>query len=381
MSSVRILVVHPGAELYGADRVALESAAGLVEAGHDVIVALPEHGPLGSALRERGARVVVGPMFVLRKALLRPRNWPELISSAARGIRASSQLVSRYRPDVAYVSTVVLPLWPPMLRLRRVPTVSHIHEAESASPWVMRAVLYAPHLWSRTVVANSRFTADLVARTIPALQSRTRVIYNPIPGPAEAHAPRQTPSPIRLGYVGRLSPRKGPDAVVDAVAELRARGREARLEIVGDVFRGYEWYAANLDRRIADLGLADVVTRHGYDPDVWPYVAAADVMVVPSRTDESFGNTAVEAVLARRPVIVSDLPGLREAVAHHPTARVVAIGNAGAIADAVEEMVTDWPATARDTAPASAAASARHAPSAYHRSLVNAVESTAERRN
>lgn len=377
---MRVLLIHPGAELYGADRVTLESAAGLVDAGHDVLVALPEEGPLGAALRDAGARVAVGPMFVLRKELLKPRNWATLVGTALRGIRGSWQLVSRHRPEAAYVSTVVLPQWPMLLRLRRIPTVTHVHEAEPASPWVLRAILYAPQLWAHVVVANSSFTADTLHRTFPALRRKTTVVLNPIPGPAEPSAPRTELDGIRIGYVGRLSPRKGPDAVVQAVSMLRARGRDARLAIVGDVFRGYEWYAADLDRQIAELGLSDVVTRHGYDADVWPHVAASDVMVVPSRTDESFGNTAVEAVLARRPVIASDLGGLREAVSGYPTARIAAVGDAQAIADAVEDIVADWPAIVRDAPDAAASANARHSPLAYRRSLVGVVESAAARR-
>ena len=50
--------------------------------------------------------------------------------------------------------------------------------------------------------------------------------------------------------------------------------------------------------------------------------AEADIAIVPSVLDESFGNTAVEALLAARPLIVSDIPGLLEAT-DPATSRVV----------------------------------------------------------
>ncbi|OAN43241.1 glycosyltransferase [Microbacterium sp. H83] len=375
--AVLVLIVHPGAELYGADRVTLESATGLVSAGHDVVAALPETGPLVAALEERGARVVVSRMFVLRKQLLRPRRWPELIGSAVTGFVESWRLVSRHRPDAAYVSTVILPQWPALLRIRRVPTVTHVHEAESESPWALRAFLYAPQLWAHRVVANSRFTADLMLRSLPLLRRKTGVILNPIPGPTAPSPPRTALDVIRLGYVGRLSPRKAPDAVIAAVALLRDRGREARLEIVGDVFRGYEWYASELEERIQTEGLGDAVTMHGYDADVWPHLAACDVMVVPSRTDESFGNTAVEAVLAERAVVASDISGLREAVSDYPTSRVVAPGDPVAIADAVEELAGRWDDVVRHAASSAATASDRHSVARYRRNVTRAIERAA----
>lgn len=373
---VLVLIVHPGAELYGADRVMLESAAGLAAAGHDVVAALPEQGPLVAALEAHGVRVVVQKMFVLRKQLLRPRHWPTLVASALGGLVASWRLISRHRPDAAYVSTVVLPQWPALLRLRRVRTITHVHEAEANAPWAMRAFLYSPQLWAHTVIANSAFTADLMHRSLPALRRKTTVVLNPVPGPPAASPPRAHLDTVRIGYVGRLSPRKAPDVVVSALALLRDRGRDAQLTIVGDVFRGYEWYAAELATQIASEGLTGRVTSHGYATDVWPHVTDCDVMVVPSRTDESFGNTAVESVLAERPVIVSDLTGLREAVGGYPTARVVPPGDAEAVADAIQEIVDDWDDVVRHTAAAAAAAADRHSVARYRGIVTKTVEST-----
>ncbi|PCE16312.1 hypothetical protein AUC47_00195 [Microbacterium sp. SZ1] len=374
---MRVLVVHPGAELYGADRVTLESAAGLVAAGHDVVAVLPESGPLVTELEDRGVNVAVSRMFVLRKHLLRPRHWPSLISSAALGLIESWRLIRLHRPDAAYVSTVILPQWPLLLRLRGVPTVTHVHEAESDAPWAVRAALYLPQLWAHAVIANSRFTAELLRRSLPALRRRITVILNPIGGPAAPAPLRDRLDDIRIGYVGRLSPRKAPDAVVGAVAALRERGHDARLDIVGDVFRGYEWYSAELAEQIDARGLADSVALHGYDADVWPHLARCDLMIVPSRTDESFGNTAVEAVLAGRPVVVSDLAGLREAVDGYPTARIAAPGDAASIADAVETIVEGWSSIVTEAPGAAATASDRHSTEGYHRRVAATIRRVA----
>lgn len=371
---MRVLIAHPGAEMYGADRVMLESARGLREAGHDVVVALPETGALATALVDAGARVIVVPMFVLRKELLSPRNWLELFRSAARGLGATWRLIGRVRPDVGYVNTVILPQWPLLLRLRRVPAVAHVHEAESSASWWLRAVLYLPLLPARAVIANSRFTATVMRGTIPSLHARTSVILNPLSGPPAAEPPREKLQDIQVAFVGRLSPRKGPDLVIEAVSLLRDRGRDLRLHIVGDVFRGYEWFSDELDRRVEELDLSGVVERHGYEPDVWPRFAAADVLVVPSRVDESFGNTAVEAVLASRPVIVSDLRGLREAVDGYASARIVPIGDSAAIAREIDDLIEGWQNVVKDVGSAALTAAERHSPRQYRHAVAETLE-------
>ena len=55
-----VLVVHPSSDLYGADRMLLESVRQLVDVHGDVVVAVPGPGPLVPRLLEAGARVLGG---------------------------------------------------------------------------------------------------------------------------------------------------------------------------------------------------------------------------------------------------------------------------------------------------------------------------------
>lgn len=359
------LFAHPGAELFGADRMLVESVAGARERGFSCIVALPEQGPLVEALVALGARVVISPSFVLRKELLRVRAWPRLARDALRGSGAAWRLLSRVRPDCVYVSTVTLPLWPLVCRLRGIPTLSHVHEAETDRGLANR-VLYAPQRASARVLSNSAFTRSTIERSVPSLGSRTGVVYN---GVAAGHAPcpprpRLEP-PLRALFVGRLSPRKGPDVLLEAAAILGRASVDVRVDIVGSPFRGYEWFEAQLRRSVEDLGLADRVVLHGFHDDVAPFLDASDVLVVPSRADESFGNTAVEGVLALRPVVVSDLPGLREAVGEYPTARLVPPDDAAALAAALRHVAESWSVTVGSVGASADRARARHLPSTY----------------
>jgi len=53
-----VLFAHPSPDLYGSDRMLLESVTAVVERGWEAVVALPADGPLAGLLRDRGARVV-----------------------------------------------------------------------------------------------------------------------------------------------------------------------------------------------------------------------------------------------------------------------------------------------------------------------------------
>ena len=380
LAGARVLVAHPGAELYGSDRVVLESVAGMVDAGAAVTVTVPEAGPLVALLEQTGATVSVEPALVLRKSVLRPRNWPSTIATAFRAVGASRRLLHD-RPDLVYVNTVTLPLWPLLARVRGVRVLSHIHEAEHGASRLTLMALYAPNLLANATIANSRFSRSVVGRAYRSLARRTRVVYNGVPGPESATPARASlvGGPVRLTYVGRLSPRKGTDLVITATGELVDDGVDVEAEILGEAFAGYEWFVDGLHEAVARRGLERRVRFLGFRDDIWAVLDVADIVVIPSRVGEPFGNTAVEAALAARPLIVSASSGLIEATRGLPGVHRVAPGDASAIADAVREIIADWSRHREQAMAAAHLAAARFDPDRYRESIVELVASLVSR--
>ncbi len=375
-----MLVAHPGAELYGANRVLAESATALATR-FDVTVVLPGPGPLVGELERRGVRVVFCRMPVLRNAAMRPRGALRLLVDAVLGAVPALRLVRRYGEAGVYVNTLTLPSWPVLARLAGRPSVCHVHEAEQSAARILRLGMAACPSLADRVVTNSRFCLDVLTEVAPRLRRRSTVVYNAVSGPAEVVAPRAAlEGPFRLLFVGRLSPRKGPQVALAVLRELLDRGVDARLQLLGSVFEGYEWFEAELRRTVADQGLADRVEFLGFRPDVWPHLSRADVVLVPSVAEESFGNTAVEAVLAARPIVVSDSSGLREAVTGYRSAQAVVPGRTTDWADAVQRVADDWDAVRAAAREDAREAARRHARTDFQERLVTVVESlTADR--
>ena len=378
-----LLVGHPNADLYGSDRVLLESVSAMVDAGWRVVVAVPGPGPLVPLLLERGARVVECPSPVLRKSLLSPRGMLVFTRDVARDARRGLGLLRTVDPDLVWVNTVTIPLWIALARLRGIPVVAHVHEAEGSARRALRIALAAPLLAATAVVSNSRYSARVLGSVFPRLGRRAQVIYNGVPGPERMIPARlELTDGIRVAYIGRLSPRKGVDVAIEALCELEAQGIAARLDLIGAVFPGYEWYERELHERSVASGLSDRIVFHGFQDAVWDLIADCDVVVVPSRGDEPFGNTAVEAILAGRPVIASASSGLLEATAGYRSARTVPAGDAAALARAIAEVATDWQEQRSAAVTDAAEAQRRHGPITYRSQVAALIESmigTAER--
>jgi glycosyltransferase involved in cell wall biosynthesis len=117
------------------------------------------------------------------------------------------------------------------------------------------------------------------------------------------------PSAMLIGTVGRLAPEKNQDVLLTTLRRLRVARVDAHLVIAGG-----GPLRDQLQRRAAELEIADRVSFIGEVDDVRPVLAAIDVFVLPSIAVESFSNAALEAMSMGRPVILSDIGGAREMI-------------------------------------------------------------------
>ncbi|GGC99875.1 glycosyl transferase [Tersicoccus solisilvae] len=373
----RVLVVHPSPDLYGSDRMLLESVAAFDAAGWDVDVVLPGDGPLVAELAVYRCRIAWAPMVVLRKAFLRPAGLVRLAVQSARSVLPTLRLIASSDPDLVYVNTLTIPGWLLAGRVAGRRVLAHVHEAESEVPRTVAVGLAAPLLAAHRVVVNSKATGAVLAAAIPALGRRTDLVHNGVAGPEHPAPPRERlDGEVRLVVVGRLSPRKGTDVAVDALARLREQGVPATLTLVGAVFPGYEWFEQQLRDQVHRRGLDAVVTFTGFVPDPSEALAGADIALVPSRV-EPFGNTAIEAQLALRPVIVSATQGLVETVDDGRWGSLAAPGDAEDLAARIRELVDAWPAALERARSAREHAVAAFSPRQFRRALLAVADGVA----
>jgi len=338
---VRVMLCHPSSELYGADRMALVSATGLAERGHEITVVLPARGELETAFGSAGLDIRVVKVPVLRKSSLGGTGIVRTSVEAARALPGAIRLLMEVRPDVVYVNTIVQPSWMLAARLCRMPLVVHVREIESGLPLLVRRALIAPLKLAQAVVCNSQSARDFVVGSQPKLNTRAIVAYNGKDWSQyfEAGRKRRGGMPI-VALVGRLSPRKGQDLLVAAVAKLAAGGTEVGCRLIGNVFKGNEWFRDELVEQIRLAGLQDRVKLVGFSDDVASELAAADVVAVPSR-QEPFGTVALEAMAAHRVVVAANIEGLREIVVDGESGVLFEPGDPDDLARALGTVIKD----------------------------------------
>ena len=373
-----VLVANPSADLYGSDRMMLESVRGLLASDWRVVVTCSDVGPLLPPLQTAGAEIRIEPVPVLRKSMLNPKGMITLLSQAVRCVHRMRRMLRDERPDVILINTLTIPLWLLVGRLARRPVVVHVHEAERSLARPKRLALTAPLALAAMVIYNSETSRRVSGLHRLERRGRTRVIPNGVPGPDQA-SPARTSLDVefRLVYIGRLSPRKGVDLILTAARHLTDDGVPTTVDLVGSVFPGYEWYEQQLRERVRDLRLDQRVRFHGFQETVWPYLAAADVAVVPSRLDESFGNVVVESLLAARPVVASDHTGLREAASGFTAAVLAPTDDPVGLADRLRTVHDQWEDYRRRAEEDAATAGERYSPARFQSELASVLASVA----
>ncbi len=115
---------------------------------------------------------------------------------------------------------------------------------------------------------------------------------------------------VVVGTACRLSPEKGVDLLIEALAHLRTR----RIPILA-VIAGQGKQKESLNRLAARRGVAEMLRFVDFVEDMPSFYSALDVFVLCSRT-ESFGLALTEAMACKRAVVATPTAGARRQIDH-----------------------------------------------------------------
>ena len=310
--------------------------------GWQVAVACPGTGSLPVALVRAGVPHLTWP------ARREPGPWS--LSEARR----LAVLVGLARPDVVHLHSSKAALAGRLAIRGAVPTIVQPHgwswlavgprSAGAARAWERHAAR-----WSDVCVCVGPGEAHLA--TEAGVPGPREVVRNGVDltrfraaGTAERRAARAAlglpaGDPVAV-CVGRVCRQKGQDVALRAWPAVRAAAPGARLVLVGD-----PGAARAVGAGVVGVGAVD---------DVRPWVAAADLVVLPSRW-EGLSLASLEALAMGRSVVASRIPGLTDAVGAG-TGALVPPEDEAALAAAVVTRLTDPGRCAAEGAAAAARA-------------------------
>ena len=321
-------------EVYGGIRSLIDLTDGLRSYGISPSFIIPAEGSFSALLASHGIpfKILPVPWCMSAKQLsLRARlKAAREIQAAARAVEAQ---IRAWKIDLVYTNSSVTPVG--RLAARRA-GVTHIWQIREFGDLDFNLHFIYPGWVSRRFISGSE-AVICHAKAVQAhhFSGPRPNVYQIANGAAalpvfeERLRRRQstpTPEPYTFLMLSSITPKKGQEQAVRALANLRQEGIMARLILAGS---GRQDYLNQLQALVSELDLQDWVSFPGFVPDPFPLYYQCDCALVCSE-NEAFSRVALEAMSTALPVIGRNSGGTPEIIVH---------GKTGFLYDSIEELV------------------------------------------
>lgn len=222
------------------------------------------------------------------------------------------------------------------------PLVYHVHSPTSrdSTRWFANWVNDRVERWSigaadKLITVSPTLTQHMQSMGVDP--DRIQCVLNGVPAHPHVTPRRQPEGTWTIGMVALFRPRKGAEALLEAIAMLKSRGIHLELRAIGPFeTTEYEEQLVSLANR---LGIAGSVKWVGFAEDVTHELDQIDALVLPSLFGEGLPMVVLEAMAAGLPVVATHCEGVAEAVLHRETGYLVEPGSVSQLAQAIEDLL------------------------------------------
>lgn len=344
-----ILFIHQSAELYGSDKTLLLLLRYLDKSKFNPVVVLPFDGPLKSELEKENIKVVIAPVLKLYRKMFSPKNILNFIYDRNQGINTLDELHKQFKFDLIYSNTLAVLLGIIYAKKRKIKHLWHVHEIIE-SPYIFTYLFNKILLLKSNTytVYNSMATMNFWNNS--KLSKKSIVIWNglelgnKIINEEEIITIRESffnanSNDIVIALVGRISRWKGQLILLKSVIKIVKTSHNLKLVFIGSSPPNQDNFLQNLEKEILDNNLENNVKIIPFQENIYKFWQSIDIAVVPSTEPEPFGLVAVEAMLAKKPVIGSNHGGLTEIIVNNETGFLVAPNDEYELATALKKLI------------------------------------------
>ena len=362
---LNVLYIHHAGVFGGASRSLMELIAAF-PTGSVRACAIVQRGVVATMLRQAGIDVIetrgiaqfdctrygyyrgLRWLIVLRELLYLPFTFASLLEAHRRW----SEIDLVHVNDTTLVAAAAFARW-----IFRRPVVVHAR-ARLAGELIARRTRWLGNFLTRRAAAVVAIDETVKASLPPGVEAA--VVHNAF-GEALGHSalpppalPRTSPTSLRVGMVGSLSPMKGVFEFVDAARILIGKGIDVEFVLVGDDTRALRGLRgrilrllgfarpvrAELERIVRDHGTQHRVHFVGFTTEVKSIYDAIDLICFPSQLDAP-GRPVLEAAFSGVPAVVALSDPRPDTVIDRETGICIPARNPQALADAIEELYHD----------------------------------------
>jgi glycosyltransferase involved in cell wall biosynthesis len=345
-----ILFIHQSAELYGSDKTLLLLLKNLDKSKYKPIVILPFDGPLKDALESEKIEVVIAPVLKLYRKLFTPKNILGFFGDINKAFKIINELHSKHQFNLIYSNTLAVLLGIMYAWKNNIKHLWHVHEIIEKPKLFNKGFKKLLALKSNSFIVYNSKATQLFWETNSKISKKGLVIWNGIDvniteiSVSEVLEIRTNEfllqsNEIVIALVGRISRWKGQMILLEAFNKLAQKTENIKLIFVGAPPPNQENFQYDLEEKIKTYQLEKKVLIIPFQNDIHKIWQAIDIAVVPSTEPEPFGMVAIEAMLAKKPIVASNHGGLKEIILNNETGFLVAPNNEKDLIIALEKLI------------------------------------------
>jgi lipopolysaccharide heptosyltransferase II len=144
-----------------------------------------------------------------------------------------------------------------------------------------------------------------------------------------------------VGIVGRITPLKGHDVFLKAMARVVRTVPKVKIIIAGDTSRNKQTYKRELELLVRQLGLERYVEFLGHVEDIPELMHRLDLLVLATTTAEAFGRVLIEAGACGVPVVATEVGGVIDIIENRVNGMLVPPQDPQEMSSAIIELLKD----------------------------------------
>lgn len=325
----KVLYLNPVSVIGGAEMSLLLLLQKLNRHQFEPIVVLPARGRLYERVHSLGIEIKLATLHKIN--VRNPLPYLKTVWNLVRMLRGYEVDILHCNMDICNQYGVIA------AKLVGVPVVTHTRNILGR-----RAFRRMFLNWADVLIANSKSAANSYAQYVSKDQ-RVEIVYNAVDigqfrPEGECNSKRRfniSNNEFVIGQIAQITPNKGQDVFIRAMAHVVQAHPNVRALIAGDtVIDNSRWFLKELEQLVRELGLADRVSFAGFVDDIVDVYRCLDLVVSPTKS-EGFGRTIIEAMAMAKPVVATDSGGPIEIVVEGETGLLVPYGNPEALAGAI----------------------------------------------
>lgn len=329
---IKIAILDQSPDLGGAEVSTLTFLERMDRSRFDATVILPFEGPFSRALEKIGVpvRIIRLPMGLVRLKRGKPFRAFLFLCLSFFVIQIFLLKLCLYlrrnRFQLVVTNTIKAHLYGSLAaRLCSIPLLWRFHDILSTpdfSSFLVQWVVFFGKIFPGKILAVSRTTGDsLIEKGID--RKKIEILFNGIDEKRfeintrfkDIREEYQLENGAKLvGCIGRIIPQKGQKIFLSAIPGVIRERPETFFLLIGEVFLGEETYQKELLELIERNGIEKRVLMTGFRSDIEDVIRSLDIVVLPSIAPEAFGLALLEAMALKKPVIASDIGGIKEII-------------------------------------------------------------------